>query len=278
MNEFLLSREQKDAITVDDLTRLILHILQLNDQKTENARARRVDYSPRQLGNICHFEFCDTRNIEPRHPAFEHKCAEAKQRLYQGGFVYQDPGQMSDDFVCLTEKGRTADTSQPVIGVATAPDFIKWVGKEWPDLDAVVRQYLMEGYSAIAAGLWLSATFMLGAAGERILHVVAGHVDALLEDPKESAKLSTLWKAKEVKDWISGHLQALKQRYPDDKDALTQLGEVLDTLYTLYRIMRNDVGHPRDTPLEPEPTQVRANLLSFNVLAKRVAAVLEISP
>ena len=60
------------------------------------------------------------------------------------------------------------------------------------DLDPVVEQYLGESYRAAGDDLWVSATFMLGAASEKALYLMAYKVADLIKDPKETKRLEGL--------------------------------------------------------------------------------------
>ncbi len=115
---------------------------------------------------------------------------------------------------------------------------------------------------------------MLGAASERLLHVLGDHIEHLLGDPAESAKLAQITKVRQLKEWIVGHLPALRRKYPTHKDAFTDVADKLETLFTLYRYKRNEVGHPRETPHNPDVNQIRAMLLSFGGYAKAVADIM----
>ena len=163
-------------------------------------------------------------------------------------------------------------------GVTSTDGFIQAIRGQGSPLDAVVEGYLRESYSAAEAGLWLSSTFMLGAASERLLFIVAEHVDTLLKDSSESEKLARLWKVREVKEWIVNHLPALKRTYRDHKNAFTDVEDVFDTLFALYRYQRNEAGHPREVLPSLDPSQIRSMLLGFGTFQSRAYAILAVEP
>jgi len=209
---------------------------------------------------------------------FAGKVNQAKQLLLQKNLAYRDPTQSSDDFVRLTDKGKSTDVTAPILGLTDTGGFIAAVQGSGPPLDTVVEGYLREAYGAADAELWLSATFMLGAASERLLFIIAAHVDALLKDPTETAKLAKRWKAREVKEWIVGHLASLKKAYPTHKDAFTDVEDLFDTLFALYRYQRNEAGHPRETMPTVNPEVIRGMLLAFGTFQAKANAVLLTPP
>ncbi len=143
-------------------------------------------------------------------------------------------------------------------------------------LDDVAKTYFMESYAAADYGLWLSSIFMLGAASERLIYVLADHIDYLLADPAASAALSTINSVRQRKEWIVSHLSTLRRKYPAHRDAFSDVEDKFDSLYNTYRYQRNEAGHPRATPFEPDIQQAKAMLFSFGLYAQAVNVILAI--
>jgi len=256
-------------LSVDELAIHILGVLQ------KNAGGRRVSYSEGQLTSIKAFEvLAESSSYVVPDPAFERKWAEAVQRLFLRNLIIEDPTQSSRDFVVLTHEGREEDTSKPIIGVYSADRFVTWIARTSGPLDPVVRQYLEESYRSASQGLWLSAAFMLGAASERAVYILAEAVADLRGEASERQKLDQCRTVRAVKDWIIDQIPTVKRAEPSSKKLFTDVEDKINTLFTTYRYQRNDVGHPRDEVLDVDPAETRALLQSFATYWKVVADVL----
>ncbi len=142
MSDFVMSPEQRGEISVDDLARLILKVLQYN--RAAKAKGQFLPYGEGALGNIEWYEFCGGSRLAPPEEGFHLKFAEAKQKLYSEGFIVPDPTQRSDEYCVLTTRGRAADTKQPIIGVTDASGFVGAIEEDAGTLDPVVRSYVEE--------------------------------------------------------------------------------------------------------------------------------------
>jgi len=280
-----LTAKQMQELTPEDLSRLFLKVLQERERMTPQQLQQGIATYPWSLSGIVGMfvDEHDDLGLQSHlryqlRQEFAGKVKQAKQLLIQKNLAYPDPTQNSDEFVRLTDNGKKADLSAPILGLTDTNGFIASVKGSGLDLDAVVEGYLRESFRAAEADLWLSATFMLGAASERLLFIVADHVDALIKNPAESAKLAKLWKAREVKEWIVGHLSNLKATYPAHKSAFIDVEDIFDTLFALYRYQRNEAGHPRETMPSFDPNVIRGMLLGFGTFQSRVNAILLTPP
>jgi hypothetical protein len=195
---FRLDKRQRETISPADLALHILKVLQHNFQTSEW-----VSYGKGCLPGILSVEIYSrepTRDRSDRE--FEHKWAEAVQHLRNRNLVISDPGQQSPEFAVLTAEGRGARTDKPVVGVASCASYLAAIESEAGALDPVVRQYLAESNVAFEQHLVLAATFMLGAASERALYILAAGIERLLADSKQSERLARLSRAREVKEWV----------------------------------------------------------------------------
>lgn len=279
MSGYQLTKQQMESISVEDLAMLVLRILQRNYHDQE-ARKRRVSYYPYQISSILAFELTDDKEPAPKgnDTKFQQKFAEAVQVLQHRGFIIQDPTQSNtSDFQCPTSKGLQVDTTAPVLGITSAEEFIRKVEASAGSLDDVARAYLTESYMAAEHELWLSSIFMLGAASERLIYVLADHIDHLLADPAASRDLSGINSVRQRKEWIVSYLPALRRRFPTDREAFSDVEDKFDSLYNTYRYQRNEAGHPRDTLFRPDIQQTKAMLFSFGLYAKAVGIILAIS-
>ena len=278
MNEYLLNSKQRNEISPEDLAMRILSLLQRNHRIREKGSGPYISYYPYQLSSLLNFELMTREEVSFAgiEASFRNKFAEAVQILTNSGFIVQDPSQHSADFQIPTSKGLAVDTNAPALGITSGGEFVSRIEAQTGKLDDVAKNYLLESYRAAEAGLWLSSIFMLGAAAERLIHVLADHVDHLLADPAASAALSGLTKVRQQKEWIVSQLPALRKKFPAHREAFIDVEDKFDSLYNTYRYQRNNAGHPRETPFNPDVTQVKAMLFSFGLYCKAVCAILAI--
>ncbi len=278
MSGYQLTKQQMDDISVDELAMLVLRILQRNHRDQEAGR-RGVTYYPYQIPSILAFELASREGPSSGQTdaRFRQKFAEAVHQLQHGGFIMQDPTQThSQEFQRPTTKGLQVDTSAPVLGITSGDEFLRKIEADTGTLDDVARTYLAESYAATEHNLWLSSIFMPGAASERLIYVLAEHVDHLLADPAASAALSNINSVRQRKEWIVSHLATLRRKFPAHREAFTDVEDKFDSLYNTYRYQRNSVGHPRDAVLKPDIRQSKAMLFSFGLYAQAVNAILAI--
>jgi hypothetical protein len=278
MTSYQLTQQQMDSITVNELATLILRILQRNHRDREEGR-RTVSYYPFQISSILAFELTNDErpSFGEADAQFRQKFAEAVHQLQHGGFIMQDPTQThSQEFQRPTSKGLQVDTTAPMLGITSGEEFVRKVEVDAGALDSVAKAYLMESYGAAEHHLWLSSIFMLGAASERLIYVLAEHIDHLLADPVSSTTLSKINSVRQRKEWIVSHLSALQKKYPAHREAFRDVEDKFDSLYNTYRYQRNAAGHPRDTLFAPDTQQAKAMLFSFGLYAQAVNAILAI--
>lgn len=273
MNEYQLTPQQREAISVDDLAMLMLRILQRNHRDQEKG-LRQVSYYEYQLSSIRAFEIATEPAPRGSEEPFLHKFAEAIHILQYGGFIMQDPTQThAVDFQRPTSKGLQVDTTAPVLGITSGVEFIGKIEANAGRLDNVARAYLMESYAAAESNLWLSSTFMLGAASERLIYVLSENIDRLLADPTASAVLSNINSVRQRKEWIVSHLPTLRKKYSAHREAFSDVEDKFDSLYNTFRYQRNEAGHPRDIPFIPDIQQTKAMLFSFGLYAQAVNTI-----
>ncbi len=273
-HSFLLSNDEQERISIDDLARLALRVLQRDFAMV--AQGQFVAHGAGSLDNILAFVLVE-RSLTGPDKKLRDKYAQAVDKLYHDRYIRPDPDQRSNSFCVLTDKGERADTSLPLVGLSDTTDFISFIeSKTGSPLDTVVVQYLEESWRAAEAELWLSSLFMLGGASERLLWVLSLHVDYLRADAAQSARLAGLWQVRRRKEWIVDQLPDLRRSHSGYAAAFTDVDDIFDWLFTTYRYLRNDVGHPRETPLNVNPEQVKALLTSFHLYADAVHSILAI--
>ena len=278
VNEYRLTKQQRDQISLEDLAMGILGILQRNHTR-QTGGGSNVSYYPYQLGSILEFELVDREEASQSgiEQPFRMKFAEAVQILVTKGLIFPDPSQRNSECQIPTSKGLAVDTNGPVLGITSSEDFIRKIETQTGRLDDVARGYLSESYREAEAELWLSSTFMLGAASERLIYVLAEHISRLLADPAATTRLNNMTKVRHRKEWIVSQLTDLQRRFSPNRKAFTDVEDKFDSLYNTYRYQRNEAGHPRDIPYAPDIPQAKAMLLSFGVYCKAVYEILAIS-
>lgn len=194
--------------------------------------------------------------------------------LVARGFVYIDHSQPAPDYwtVCLAEKGRAA-----VENAGTTPDdppaYLRRIGEDIPDMSATARLYLEEALRSYASENFLSATMMLGVASEAIFYDTARiFADWLpdgsgpkLKDVLEKKGTAFVHKFSEFQKRLLAHKSAFPQELSQNMDLS------MNSLLELYRIARNDVGHPTGISVLKE--DCFQHIVVFPLLARRLYGI-----
>jgi len=273
--DYRLTPEQQANISIEDLARLILRILQRNLSAPPDSRG--VRYAPGSLGSICAFEFEDepAYRLGRRHPDFRARFQEATELLRQRGHIFPDPSQSSgSNHFLLTEKGRSVDTSEPILELSTAKGLVDRIRNEaGRDLDEVAAAYYAEALEAFQHDMPLSCAFTLGAAAERLILKTALLIKDDLADPAVETAYDKCSNVKGYARFIEDHIRPLRKRHPSDEKVFADFDSRVRALGTFYRLTRNEAGHPEDTVPNLSRDDLRANLASFRSFATAVLRV-----
>ena len=144
-------------------------------------------------------------------------------------------------------------------------------------LDEVARDYVRESFLAAKSNLWKSSVSMLGASAERLIYVLADHINTILTPGTETGRFEGAAPAKSQKDWVVRQIPQLKRQFNGSASSFRELEVALNSLFEVYRHQRNEVGHPNRTVFVPQPLREKAVLMSFELSAKAINDVLNIT-
>jgi len=156
----------------------------------------------------------------------------------------------------LTESGAKArdEGTFDSIEWLSAEDYVNAVEETaGGKLDCVIRTYLREAKRAFDEHLWLSCAVTLGCASEKAILLLGEAAKAYFQDPKltnviDDEKGLINHKFTEVMERLDdkGNKRAIRQKAAGIGADASPLGElsVVECLFQLYRIHRNDAGHP----------------------------------
>lgn len=272
MTDYTLTPQQQRAIPIEDLALLILQILKRNLSAPPGSSI--VHYGPNNMGAIRAFEFEDESNR--RHgfpdPNFKLRFQEAQELHRQRGFIY--PDSPNSDCYHLTENGQAFDSSEPGIEIATASGLIAHIeSAAGRQLGQMAAAYFVEALEAWQNNRPLSCGFTLGAAAERLILKTAELVKDDLSDPATDAVYDKCGGVKAYARFIEDHLKPLRKRHPSDEKLFADLDSNIGTLYHLYRLTRNEAGHPDDTVPNLSRDDLKANLASFRSFGTAILRV-----
>ena len=184
--------------------------------------------------------------------------AEILQSLYLDGWFRPDWNNTNSDWLKLSSYGRSQlDLDyQPVIldPVVTIKDLKDSI----PNIDSITLDYFTETLLAIKKrGLWLSATVTMGCASEQSILLLIEAILNYYNDEKLIIKFNNCYTIKTKFDLL---METIKQRnlkkdlltkFKSDKSKCDEISRLfndvdvlLNQMFSIYRINRNDAGHP----------------------------------
>ena len=105
LNEYILTRQERDQITADELAMRILAVLQRNHKKATDGSGWRPSYGSYQLFGIRQFEFYTDQDYALQggiEPSFGQKFNEAVQILKNANMIVQQTGNRTSARCLLT--------------------------------------------------------------------------------------------------------------------------------------------------------------------------------
>ncbi len=268
MAAFPLDKSLQASILVDDLVIVVLQYFQQVYSTNRN-----VAYPMQKLNILSALTGDNDAGFE--NSTFNQNFDFTLIELNQKRLIAKSPS--STDTYVLTGAGIAYDTAKPILELTGVDEFLASVERNAGVLDAVARDYLRESFLAAKSNLWKSSVFMLGAAAERLIYVLAEHVNAILTPGPETNKFNSDALAKTQKDWVVRQIPQLKKQFAGSVTCFRELEDTLNTLFAIYRRQRNEVGHPNPTVFVPQPAREKALLMSFELSAKAVNDVLNIT-
>lgn len=211
--------------------------------------------------------------------------SEVLQDLYLDGWFCIDPDAISSNWLILTSYGRSQ------LGLKCYPAFLDPVSTivdlkdSVPNIDNVALDYFQEALWAIKKRLYLSATVTMGCASEQsILLLINAALNHYNNESlyREFEKLNSIKKKFDLltdiikrndlrKELLSKHTGD-KKREDDIKRLFIDIDTLLEQMFSIYRINRNEAGHPSGRKFDENI--VKANAAMFKKYCEIVYALI----
>jgi hypothetical protein len=146
------------------------------------------------------------------------------------------------------EAGNFAPSKMLPFEIERFPDLIM---EAIPDCDHVIREFITEAVKALKYDLLLAAAFLVGAASEKaICLLIDAYANAINNaQHKESFKQRTgknKMVSKKYEEFVNSFKSCKTQ--PTDPVLVNDSYTIISSLFTFYRLTRNEVGHPEIVP------------------------------
>ena len=262
--DILLDETKREQCSIEELVRIICGYL-----KTE--------YDKNWIGlknlqeKLCPNSEKDDGNYIRKNKSFLFKFYEAIARLKQRGLLMEanrwccegySPG--ADGGVRLTSVGEKSDFDDGIMILVDDPyEIVQSLKKEIPNLNGVVEQYYLESLRTCQNGNYISSVICLGAASERTIKCLAEAV--ILCNPQCKGDIDS-------KPNISALTRHLVDKATDlfkslDPTLRSELKGKLEGLANIYRLNRNEAGHPANVPQDWQRDEQECYLSQFRRLA-----------
>jgi len=173
------------------------------------------------------------------------------------------PSTLDESILELTKRGREwTDAQEPIPELAA--EYIEALEKLVPNLDKVVREYVVEGLGSFEHDRFRAAAVMIGAASEKALYMLAEKMVDSISLPKWKRNFSIPLKRRDLPDLFSQmknvlqHTSVLANRPFEIFDGGQ---DHLISLIKAVQVQRNDAVHPMNEKVSDET--VRLFYLAF---------------
>lgn len=214
-----------------------------------------------------------TRGEEPYKDIDLDQASEVLQNLFLDGWFSQDIDQL-ENWLILTSYGRSQLEMDyhPVFLDPTST--IQDIKGSIPSIDSVALDYFQEALWAIKKRLYLSATVTMGCASEQsillLIEAVLNHYgdDTLRQEFDKLGSIKNKFellmksiKQKNLKNELLENYKQDTEKCEDIKRLFIDIDTLLNQMFSIYRINRNDAGHPTGRKFTEEI--VKANAAMF---------------
>ena len=229
-----LTTEELEQISIPELTRLLFKYFKLRCGDK---------CSPQNIIG----EFMNERETPPElRVKFQKKFQEALTILQRRGLIMQAFGQQIGHWFTLTSVGERSDLHEGIlILIDDAQEIVNSVKEKVPNLDPVVEQYYLESIRACQEGLYISSVICLGAASERAINCLAEAVAKYKPDYREH--IENKWNISALTRYLSQNIGQIFKGIADGA-FISELKDKLEGAARIYRLNRNEAGHPKDIP------------------------------
>ena len=193
---------------------------------------------------------------------FDMKFDEAIARLKQRGILMR-VNYTSVESVCFTSVGAKTDFGDELlILIDDAYDVVKSLKAKIPNLDTVVEQYYLESLRTCQNGSYISSVIGLGAASERTINCLA---EVVARMPGQKEKIEGKRNISALARYLLDNAAVLFISL--DSTLRNELKEKLTGLASIYRLNRNEAGHPSSVPQDWTRDEQECYLSQFRRLA-----------
>ncbi len=170
----------------------------------------------------------------------------------------------------LTTRGREwVDGQEPIPELPA--EYIAALQRRVPNLDEVVREYIVEGLGSLEHDRFRAAAVMVGAASEKALYMLAEKMLGGISTPKWKTKFTTALKRRDLTELFDQMRNVLEQanNLPDRPFEVFDGGQDhLVSLTKAVQVQRNNAVHPMNEKISDNT--VRLSYLSFPYALQKI--------
>jgi hypothetical protein len=222
----------------------------------------------------------------PKNPEFVHdadpddlrqSAVEAWLYLQRRGFAIPTsamfPRALDDSQLELTKRGREwVDGQEPIPELSD--EYLTALQRMVPDLDEVVREYVVEGLGSFEHDRFRSAAVMVGAASEKALYMLAEKMLDAISTPRWKEKFTNALKRRDLTDLFDQMRNVLEHanNLPGRPFEVFDGGQDhLVSLIKAVQVQRNNAVHPMNEKISDDT--VRISYLAFPYALQKMEQV-----
>ena len=266
---FALDETQRRDCSIEDLARIILRLMK------EGISGRVQSHYGLEY---MHETLCpeNERKHVLRDPSFCKKFYEAIALLKQRGLLMDAASRCFGnmyDAVCFTSAGKESYLNEGIlILVDDARKVVQSLKEEIHNLDRIVEQYYLESLRTCQSESYISSVICLGAASERSIKCLA---EAIVQSNPQCK--NDIDRIHTISALTRHLLDNAKQLFkPLEPSLANRLTENLKGLAHIYRINRNEAGHPTEVPQDWKRNDQECWLSQFRRFAITCFSVIEV--
>ena len=161
--------------------------------------------------------------------------------------------------VCLTSDGeRSGFDDGIIILIDDAQEIVNKIKEEIPNLDDVVEQYYLESLRTCQEGCYIASVICLGAASERAINCLA---DAVIKH--DDSRREGIEAHRQPISQLTQHLISKFKEYFNPIENRAEIRRQLEGMAMIYRLNRNEAGHPSSLPQDWQRDEQECYLNQF---------------
>ena len=246
-----LDRDQREQITVAELARFIFRL----------AKEEKISFD--HLSSLQE-RLCPENKVGYRveNKSFFLKFYEAIAQLKRRGLLMDVAPSFSKGLSAhLTSVGEKSDFHDGIlILIDDAHEVVNSVKEKIPNLDPVVEQYYLESLRTCQEGFYISSVICLGAASERAINCLAEAV--IKRDASYQANIDSQQSISALTRYFSQNVNQIFKSITDPTFR-SELRDKLEGMARIYRLNRNDAGHPNSLPQDWQRDEQESFLNQF---------------